>query len=310
MVSNFKRLVFNTFKVNRLPILTYHRVVEEPDTLYPDNIDKVRFERQMSTLAMFFNVLPLRDAIVQLKEGCLPKRTICITFDDGYADNADIALPILKRYEISATVFVATGYINGGIMWNDIILESIRQTKAAKIDLKVYGLDSYELSCVDEKRCAAKEILRKIKYLQPKKRNEFVCVVQRALDIEMPKNLMLSDEQIVKLDSNDIEIGGHTVTHPILKLLDDQEIEWELRESKRYLEALTNKSVVSFAYPNGRPGVDFDGRISKFVARAGYQCSVSTRVGVASQEDDLFQLPRIGSWDNQRWKFAARLLMS
>ena len=73
-----------------------------------------------------FNVISLADGVAGLKRGCLPPRALSITFDDGYRDNHDIALPILLQLGLPATFFVATGFLDGGRMFNDTVIEAVR----------------------------------------------------------------------------------------------------------------------------------------------------------------------------------------
>src|SRR5689334_21931860 len=102
-----------------LVVLTYHRVLEAPDPMLPDEPDAAQFAAWLDALAQTFSVLSLVEALALRKEGRLPPRTLCITFDDGYANNAEIALPILLSRGLKATFFVATGFVGNGRMWND-----------------------------------------------------------------------------------------------------------------------------------------------------------------------------------------------
>ena len=86
----------------RLSILIYHRVIPEPDPIHFYKTDANIFRIHMNALADGFNVLPLREAVKRLKNGTLPSRAACITFDDGYANNATVALPILQERALPA----------------------------------------------------------------------------------------------------------------------------------------------------------------------------------------------------------------
>jgi peptidoglycan/xylan/chitin deacetylase (PgdA/CDA1 family) len=112
------RLLFGrlspTGRRSRLPILMFHRVRKSVDPLMPDEIDAAQFDRICSWLATWFNVIALDDAVNRLEGGSLPERSLAITFDDGYADNHDVALPILTRHRLPATFFIATGFLDGG----------------------------------------------------------------------------------------------------------------------------------------------------------------------------------------------------
>ena len=87
-----------------------------------------------------FNVIPLREGVAGLKAGRLPARALSITFDDGYANNESIAAPILARLGLHATFFIATGFLDGGRMFNDTIIETVRAARGTELDLQALGL--------------------------------------------------------------------------------------------------------------------------------------------------------------------------
>jgi hypothetical protein len=149
----------------RLSILIYHRVLPETDPLFPDEATVETFDTQLALLKAVFNVLPLPEAVARLKAGTLPSRAACITFDDGYADNVTYALPILQEYGLHATFFIATAYLNGGRMFNDTVIESIRRCCLDRLELSNLGLGIHVLSSNAEKSQAIETILPRVKYL-------------------------------------------------------------------------------------------------------------------------------------------------
>src|SRR5688572_29905031 len=130
----------------RLPVLIFHRVLREPDSVFPGEPDAARFDEVLSWIGEWFTVMPLQTAVARLSAGDLPGNAVSITFDDGYADNFEVALPILRRHQMSATFFVASAYLDGGRMWNDTIIEAIRRCSGEHIDLAVAGLGRFELA--------------------------------------------------------------------------------------------------------------------------------------------------------------------
>ena len=120
----------------RLSVLIFHRVLPQIDPLFPEEVDAQRFEQICGWLRSWFNVLPLDEAVLRLTDGALPERALAITFDDGYADNHNVALPILQRHGLVATFFIATGFLDGGRMWNDSVIESVRRTAQQEFDLR------------------------------------------------------------------------------------------------------------------------------------------------------------------------------
>jgi peptidoglycan/xylan/chitin deacetylase (PgdA/CDA1 family) len=300
-------LLLNTQGKKRLSILIYHRVLPTPDPMRPDEPTADDFDWQMRLLRSNFNPLPLVDGVEQMLAGSLPERAVCVTFDDGYADNAQCAMPILKKYDIPATVFVSTAFINGGRMWNDSLLEALRICDGDSLDLRDLDLDCFPLDTFAQRLAAAQSIIHSIKHFAPDVRAGLVEKIESRVG-ELPNDLMLTDAQIQSLVRNRIAIGAHTVNHPILASVADEVAHAEIRNSKMYLEVLTQMDVDAFAYPNGRPALDYGNQHRNMVEEFGFRAAVSTHWGVATDQSDRFQLPRFSPWDRQQLRFALRLL--
>lgn len=292
----------------RLSILIYHRVLPQPDPMFPEEIDVKGFEQQLNALSRFFNVLPLEDAVTCLKNGSLPSRAVCITFDDGYANNAEIALPILRRLGMHATFFIATGFLDGGRMWNDSVIESVRHARGQEIELSGLGLGRYPIATVTQRREAALALIAQLKYLPLSQRLEQVERVVQHVAAPLPKDLMLRTDQVRALHNAGMAIGGHTVNHPILASADLAAARAEIAAGKETLEGIIGGSVALFAYPNGRPKHDYHGAHVQMVRDIGFTAAVSTSVGAARVESDRFQLPRYSPWDTMPLRFTLRLL--
>jgi len=292
----------------RLSILIYHRARATPYPIFSDEIDAATFERHMALLAAEFNVLPLGEACARLARGGLPARSVCITFDDGYADNEQTALPILNRFGLRATFFVATGFIDGGIMFNDGVIEAVRRAPAGTYDLSRLNLGRYSLGDHTSRRAAIDALLAQIKYRTVRERNALVEELAEVMQTTLSNDLMMISTQIKRLHDEGMEIGGHTVNHPILSVLDEQQARAEIIGGKQHLEEITGTPVTLFAYPNGKPGRDYGPRDMELVRRAGFTAAVSTTAGAANRASDLFQLPRFTPWDKSPRRFGLRLL--
>ncbi|MDX1732984.1 MAG: polysaccharide deacetylase family protein [Halioglobus sp.] len=302
-------LLLNTAGSQRLAILIYHRVVPEPDPLRPGEPDVAQFDWQMRLLREHFNPLPLREAVQRLREGSLPPRAVCVTFDDGYADNESLALPVLQKYALPATVFVSTGFLGGGRMFNDCVIETIRHHPGGMLDLVDLGLAAFPLHSVQDRVAAIEGILASIKEVEPSARLELVTEIENRVG-GAPADLMMSNDQVRHLADSGVEIGAHTVNHPILTSVPDFEARSEISASKTYLEDVLQRPVRAFAYPNGRPGKDYASAHSAMVSEVGFELAVSTHWGVCTSASDVFQLPRFTPWDRTPVRFAARLLLN
>ena len=126
MVAPTLRCVVAGGSRGRLTILIFHRVRAQPDPLFPNEMHASRVCRAHGMRARLVQRAAARRGGAALERGSLPARALAITFDDGYADNATVALPILRRLGLPATFFVATGFLDGGRMWNDTVIEAVR----------------------------------------------------------------------------------------------------------------------------------------------------------------------------------------
>jgi peptidoglycan/xylan/chitin deacetylase (PgdA/CDA1 family) len=293
---------------NRLAILTFHRVLAEEDPFRPGDVTAKVFDSLCRGLARFFNVLTLQSAVRKLADGTLPSRAVAITFDDGYADNATFATPILRRYELPATFFVATAYLDGGMMFNDRIMEAVRGSSRNAADFEAFGLGRRELGTPGQRVALTHELLEAAKYLPPDERSARVDALVSELDVTLPDDLMMSSVQVRQLVEAGMELGGHTVSHPILTRISAGEAAAEIAQGRAQLQSLTDSEVLSFAYPNGRPIRDFDARHVEAVQAAGFEQAVSTAWGCARTSDDRLQLPRLTTWDRRALTFVPRLL--
>lgn len=294
----------------RLIILAYHRVLREPDPMRSFEVDSVTFDWQMSAICRHFAVLPLTEAIHRLKMRSLPPRALCVTFDDGYADNYEVAYPILKRWRVPATFFVATGYLDGGMMWNDQLIEAIRHARGELLDLRQMGLATYRISSMKERAETAMSVLYEIRYLAPRDRMGALKRLTDIIGAPSPPSIMMTSSQVRSLCDGGMEVGGHTVNHPILTRIAADEARTEIMEGKTRLESIVGDKLSLFAYPNGRPGKDYDARHVEMVKKAGFTAAVSTAWGAARFPVNLYQLPRIMPWDRAPSGFMLRLLRS
>ncbi|MDE1464616.1 polysaccharide deacetylase family protein [Spartinivicinus poritis] len=292
----------------RLAILIYHRVLAEPTGRGASIIDASTFRWQMDLIREHFNVLPFSEALELLQHNNLPPRAVAVTFDDGYADNATVALPILQELQIPATFFIATGFLNGGCMWNDQVSESIYHTDQTDISLTDLRLQNLSLHSMADRDQATQYLLKQLKYRSFEQRQQLVAEVVKRSGVVLPKDLMMTSSQVKQLHQAGMEVGAHTCNHPILQKVNKQQAEKEIADSKQQLEAIIGEPVTLFAYPNGRPKQDYGIEHVKMMRRLGFKAAVTTAWGVATAHSDIYQLPRFMPWDKQPDKFMARLV--
>jgi peptidoglycan/xylan/chitin deacetylase (PgdA/CDA1 family) len=286
----------------RLTVLIFHRVHQMPDALFPEELDAEIFADTLARLRGWFNIIPLSEAIDCITREALPARALAITFDDGYADNCTVALPILERLRIPATFFVAAGYLDGGRMFNDTIIESVRRFDGDVLDLTRLGLGLHRTATRLCRRRTIENLIACVKYLDPQERDEKVLAIAHSATVALPDDLMLSSAQLRALQCAGMSIGGHTLKHPILSRLKKAEAHAEIFLGKERLETLLGGPVDFFAYPNGKPGTDFGPEHVQMVRDLGFKAAFSTAPGAARAGDDLHQLPRFTPWQRTAWR--------
>ncbi len=293
----------------RLLVLIYHRVLPIADAMYPHDPDVALFREQMRALREDFRVLPLGEALERLPRGTLPAGAVAITFDDGFADNHDHALPVLRDLQMSATFFVASGHLGAGAMFNDVIIEACRRAPAGGWDTGVPSVGRVELRDGPGRCRLAYRLIAHAKYLPGQVRHDFAQRLLDATGAGAPRGLMMSPDQVRALRAAGMTIGGHTRSHPILANLGDAEAALEIAGGKADLEAILGEPITLFAYPNGAPGRDYSQRDVRLVGQAGFQGAVTTARGFADRSASLLEMPRVATWDRSAWRFSARLAL-
>lgn len=290
----------------RLAIFIFHRVLRAPDVLRPNEPDRARFRRICHFLAGNYSVMSLSEGVERMLRGALPKAAACITFDDGYRDNYELALPILEEHGLVGTFFIATSFLDAGRMWNDTVIESFRALPEGIVDLSSVGLGTALLHGPNARRECVEKTIRTVKYLGLDRRRAVCDELGALAGLPRKSDLMMTLDQVRQLSNSGMEIGAHTHSHPILKTLAPEIAREEIRTGRRILEEVTRQPVHVFAYPNGRPGQDYDSTHVDMVRNERFVAAVSTARGIATHLTDALQLPRFTPWDQDMWRFVVR----
>ena len=296
-------------KANNLQILLYHRVNDEKDHFF-EGVPVDIFSQQMEYLSSYFHILPLVEAAERMKRNDLPDNALVVTFDDGYKDNYQYAFPILKKFSIPATIFLATGPIGSqNMLWHDRVFSAFRHTQKSSLLFYGQGKKMFSLKTLEEKIFAQGEILNYLRSLDGDKTDAWIEWLTNELEIVVPQNqdhLMLNWDQIKEMSRWKISFGAHTVTHPILSNLSFKKAWYEINESKQVIEKNLNTRVTTFAYPNGREG-DFNETTKNILKDLGMTYAATTIFGTNEKGSDLLELRRGGPWESFLPLFATKM---
>ena len=307
--NTLRKLLLSGEASSSISVLIFHRVLRAKDPLLPGEPDAAEFEQIIRFVSRNFEVKPLYEALRSQRSDGRVGHSVAITFDDGYADNLTVALPILRKYSAPATFFIASGYLDGGVMFNDRVIESVREHAEPTLDARPLGLGEHDTSDIEARMHAIDALLGAVKHRPPEERETLASGVSEICGVRSVQSRMLTSGQLRELAADDLsEIGGHTVTHPILARIPGDAARREIVEGKTQLEEITGESLRCFAYPNGVPDVDYRPEHVEMVADAGFETAVSTRSGAVLDESDRYQLPRFTPWDRRMWLFGLRLL--
>lgn len=309
-IEHLIRPLMGPFCRGRLSVLIFHRVLPGPDPLLAGEPSTRQFEEAMQWVKSMFNVIPLAHGVRGLKDGHLPERALSITFDDGYANNATLAAPILARLGLHATFFIATGFLDGGRMFNDTVIESVRGFEGSELDLEELGLGRHPTRSVDQRRRAIDEVLRAIKYRPEAERESLAERLAEVAHATLPVDLMMSSAQACALAQSGFELGGHTVNHPILAQIDRAAARNEIVSGRDRLQDLAGSRVRLFAYPNGKPNRDYGEPALRLVRELGFDGAVSTSAGAARLGSDPLQIPRFTPWSRRPLRFALQMAVN
>lgn len=243
----------------RLTVLNYHRIadVHAPDFLgYEPNVstDARGFALQMQFISKRFNVISLDDLLNHLLiKQALPDYPLLITFDDGYLDNYETALPILKQYQFPAVIFLMTSRMSQTheMPWWDACAEAIRRTQRDSLDFPKIG--QFSLKTAHERKLATDKLIGILKGVPESEKRLMLeqLLDLLELDLSLEKPLFVNWEQVRDLVANQVACQPHTHNHPILSRISEAEIREELSLSARLIAEETGQAITAFAYPNG-----------------------------------------------------------
>jgi peptidoglycan/xylan/chitin deacetylase (PgdA/CDA1 family) len=279
-------------------MLMYHSVVENPQ-LTENSIGTSKsisvFEAHMRTLAQRFTPVTV-DQIVDFANGGreLPPRAVAVTFDDGFLDNLEIALPILSRYAIPAIFYIMVGAVETGITpWYCRINFALRTTRKREWTDPEQGR-VYKLENLQDRKVALSAAweagARKTGAVQ----TEYVRQIEEALEIEtVPSNLMLTWDQVRAVRKAGHTIGAHTITHPNLAHVTKDEAQSEIVGCKERLEKELGEPIRHFSYPHPALNPNYSHQTIEITREAGFKSAALTTCGAVHKGDEPLSLKRI-----------------
>jgi peptidoglycan/xylan/chitin deacetylase (PgdA/CDA1 family) len=292
--------ILSRLHAGQLAILTYHGVVETPQSIPdPCMVPIEEFRRQMHFLRDNFEVLPLDEALRRCRDRRVQRPIVAITFDDGYQSNHDLALPVLEKLGLPATIYLTTGFLDTDTtIWTGLLQHAFTVTRLQRLEWRGR---QWELDSVSARGACLREVKRQIK--SQSQTCLFAAVTELTqlltgsdritLDASSPYR-MLGAASLQRLAKSDrIQLGAHTHQHFVLSRIEREMQRSEIRISKQMVESLTSKPCRFFAYPNGKPE-DFNDDTIAILGDCGFEFAVTTIEGLCNASSfSPLRLPRL-----------------
>ncbi|RMG48968.1 MAG: hypothetical protein D6718_00635 [Acidobacteria bacterium] len=284
----------------RALVLRYHSVAPAAEAAgYLDpglSIPPERFAEHVRLLAERFEVIGLDELLNRASTAPRGRPAVVVTFDDGYRDNHDHALPILKAAGLSATFYVTTGPLaHRRGLWISEVWRCVPRLPEGRLELP--GIPPLRVPAAGARRGVRRRLTRELSALGAADRERALAVLAEAAGLARGEGLgtsFMTPEQVLALRDAGMTVGAHTRSHPHLDRLPADRLEEEVAGSRADLEAVLDEPVVHFAYPNPGGGGRNAGRARRAVASAGFRTAVTSRCFPIRPGQDPLLLPRAG----------------
>lgn len=279
---------------NKVTVLLFHKVPAAIDAMAPYESDLHAFEQVLAFICQRYRVIPLQDAMRGLQQGKLPSGSVCLTFDDGYADWIEGVVPALERRNAHATFFLTTGQFDGMPLWHERIRHAVHNAAGMLSGLSLQH-PSLPVNSLAERQAAVAVLEQEYKYLPLAEREQRLLQLEAQTGSDPHLLPRMRPEQVRHVHNRGFAIGAHTVGHPILSLCSHAEARHELGAAREVLQSVIGAEVDCLAYPNGRQS-DFSAEHVRLARDSGYRSAVTTEPGAMSAGTSLFHVPRFTPW--------------
>ncbi len=280
--------------------LNYHRIGDLARTAIDPGVFSAtaeQFEEQLRYLKTDCDVISVADIAEVMRPGSR-RRCVLITFDDGYVDNYEVAYPILKQHGLPAVIFLTTDFLDKRVVsWWDEIAWIIKKSNRTELRLPDSWLTESLPLTNGHTRAALSRLLRLAKQLPPESLQKLLDdVAEAAGSGRAPQNSetapWLTWDMVREMHGGGIDIGGHTVSHPVLSTCTSDQQRDEIVKSKQRIEQELGQSIQVFSYPIGQPW-SFTAETKRLTREAGYQFAFSFYPGYSCSGSDVHDMRRV-----------------
>jgi peptidoglycan/xylan/chitin deacetylase (PgdA/CDA1 family) len=279
-------------------ILMYHDFLSVPGM-------EQALARQFEHISRYYHVVTMNDIARHLKSGVpLPKNALAVTVDDGGRDFFLRAYPILKAYKIPATVYLVSGFLDRKFwLWWDQVEFLFKESRRTSVHIPLLSGAppvKFAIETPEEREKVIELTKETMKNLQKEEQIRLMKELPGILGVDLPRDPPphmepLSWSEARELSQNGIEIGAHTMTHPVLSRMTDRtDLLAEIGGSKKRIEEELQRPVIHFCYPYGC-WEDFNDETIKVLEQTGFQTAVTAQHGMNTHDAHPFKLLRLAA---------------
>ena len=276
-------------------VLEYHRVSRRTDNWSQETISPEAFQRHIRHFYRNYDLLPLDELVQYVRtRRRLGKPALAITFDDGYMDSYTCAYPILAKYSVPTTIFLASGHVGTDkLFWWNKVGYVVGRTAAKRLELDEAG--TYAVKLDSNRRQVASKIVKRLASLAEDRKNSLIEKLVSDCKVEIPddvgRGLLLSWDDVREMSEKGIDFGAHSVTHPVLTNMSLDRAAWEIRQSKEDIERRLGRKVKFFSYPMGY----FNAGIVRIVQASGFEAALTEHPSWIGRETNIYVLDRMSA---------------
>ncbi len=291
----------------KILILLYHRICQ-PENFFQPAVSPERFEEQIRFISQHFEVVSTSRMFEIMDKKQLPQKPLAvITFDDGYRDNLETAYPILKKYNVPATIFLATESLEGAPMWTSRVEAMFKNTAIKNLTVESLSKErTFELGSYEDRMKICHEVKSEMKQVPDSHRQTILEELEERMGgCKLSAEMLSWDDVRQMMQDPLIEFGSHSVSHRMLANLSLPEILSELEQSKEKIRNETGKEPCFISYP----GNSYDVRVEKAAEQVGYEAAFAVDQELADFSQNRFSIKRVHIEDEPLYSFRAEICL-
>jgi peptidoglycan/xylan/chitin deacetylase (PgdA/CDA1 family) len=292
-----------------IKVFLFHRINPHIDPVWPP-ITPAHFDKILTHLKKHFEIVPLEQTILGNYKPSTSKKLCAITFDDGYKDFVEYALPLIKKHNISASMYVITDCVDSNLPpWTFVFNHLLLNTKLSSLEINStkipHNIRKIKWKTLREKVAYINYLSHVLKRISDEERENVMQQIRNQIkDVESPNGLMMSWDDIRYIKNEGIEIGSHSANHPILsKDLHLDDVRYELKRSGEEIQKELGKFPLAISYPFGI----YNNEAKRIAEEVGYKMGLTVFPKEYSTDKDQFEIPRIELYNEPFFKSWIRI---